>query len=411
MGADYCSQVETIPGLADLAWMMALAALTPIIVGLLPAPRPPEVVLLLVGGIILGPFVLDIVPDTEPIDLFVQIGLGFLFFFAGYEIDTGLLRQQPGRLAMIAWGISIVLALTFAVAGTALGFVHATVPVAIALTTTALGTLMPILKDTGLIRLPLGRSVVANGAVGEFAPLLAISLFLGSSGILGAVFALAIVGIVAGITIALPRKAGDRIRQILDNGAATSSQTFVRWTVVLLLVLLAVAMRFGLDIVIGAFAAGIVLRIHNANGALDADSRAHLLHKLEGIGFGFFVPVFFVASGITLDMASILESPGRMLVLFAAIVVIRGLPVFFVNVRAVPGPWDRVRLMLYSATGLPVIIAITAIGTSSGVMTSEGAAALVGAGVLTVLVFPLLSEVIGRWRPSAPLAAAIAPTI
>jgi Kef-type K+ transport system membrane component KefB len=394
--------MESIPGLDDLAWIMALAAIAPILVGLLPAPRPPEVVLLLIGGMVLGPFILNVVTDTEAINLIVQIGLGFLFFFAGYEIDTRLLKEPPGKLAAIAWTISIVIALTASIVATKLGYVHATVPVAIAMTTTALGTLTPILNDTGLAKLPLGKYVVANGALGEFAPLLAISLFLGTSGLVGAVLALLIVGAVAGITVLLPRRAGQRIGKILDNGAATSSQTFVRWSVVLLLVLLAVAMRFGLDIVIGAFAAGIVLRIHNSQGALDQESRAHLVHKLEGIGFGFFVPVFFVASGITLDLGSILAEPSRMLTFFVAILLVRGLPAFFVHTKAVPDIWDRTRLMLYTATGLPVIIAITTIGISSGVMTKENAAALVGAGVLTVLFFPLLAEIIGRVRPSRP---------
>lgn len=398
--------MESIPGLADLAWIMALAAVAPIIVGLLPPPRPPEVVLLLIGGMLLGPFVFDVVSDTESINLLVQIGLGFLFFFAGYEIDTRLLRQPPGKLAMIAWTISIVLALAFSITATKLGLVTATVPVAIALTTTALGTLTPILKDSGLTKLPLGRNIVASGAVGEFAPLLAISLFLGTSGVIGALIALGVVGGVAVLTILIPRRAGDRVRAIVENSSATSSQTVVRWAVVLLLVLLAVAMRFGLDIVIGAFAAGIVLRIHRDGAGADKDATATLVHKLEGIGFGFFVPIFFVASGITLDLGSILESPARMIEFFIAILVIRGLPTFFVHQRAVPVVWDRVRLTLYTATGLPVIIAITTIGLASGVMTAQNAAALVGAGVLTVLFFPLTAEIIGRLRPSQPAPAA-----
>lgn len=398
--------MESIPGLADLVWIMAVAAIAPILIGLMPAPRPPEVVVLLLGGMVLGPFVLDLVSTTADINLLVQIGLGFLFFFAGYEIDTNLLKQPPGKLAMIAWGISIVLALVFSIVATELGFVHATIPVAIALTTTALGTLTPILKDSGLAKVPLGKYVVASGAVGEFAPLLAISLFLGTSGVIGALIALGIVGGVALLTVFLPRRTGDRIGEIVDRSSATSSQTVVRWAVVLLLLLLAVAMRFGLDIVIGAFAAGIVFRIHQRGVGMDENSRAHLIHKLEGIGFGFFVPVFFVASGVTLDLGSILESPGRMLSLFVAILVIRGLPTFFVHTRAVPQVWDRVRLTLYTATGLPVIIAITTIAIASGIMTAENAAALVGAGVLTVLFFPLTAEVIGRLRPSTPAPAA-----
>jgi len=385
--------MESIPGLTSLAWIVALAALAPIAIGLMPKPRPPEVVLLLVGGMILGPDILDIVNDQADINLIVQIGLGFLFFVAGYETDLRVIRQRPGKLALRAWAISIVLALIAALAAYHFQLVHAPIPVAIALTTTALGTLLPILKDNGLIHRPLGVNVTANGTIGEFGPLLAISLFLGTAGIFGAAMSLLIVGGLAALIAFVPRKVSDNIREIVDRGQVTSSQTLLRWTVLLLLVLLVVSMRFGLDIVIGAFAAGIVLRLHNLSGEQGEND---LGRKLEGLAFGFFVPIFFVSSGVTLDLRSIVENPSRLLAFFVGIILIRGLPAFLVHTKAVPNVGDRFRLSLYTATGLPVIIAVTTIAIASGIMLPENAAALVGAGVLTVLLFPLIAELIGR---------------
>jgi Kef-type K+ transport system membrane component KefB len=390
--------MESIPGLVSLTYIVTLAAVAPIIVGLLPRPRPPEVVILLLGGMILGPQILGVVSDTGDVNLIVELGLGFLFFVAGFETDLRVLRESAGRLALWSWGVSIVAALILAFLADRVGFVRAPVPVAIALTTTALGTLLPILKDNGVLRLPLGRNVVAAGTVGEFGPLLAISLFLGTTGLFGALMSLAVVGVIAAITALIPRGLSDNVREILDRGQTTSSQTMVRWTVVLLLVLLVVAMRFGLDIVIGAFAAGIVLRMNQGG---DEQGVSDLGRKLEGLAFGFFVPVFFVASGITLDLHSIVENPSRLAVFFLAIVLIRGLPTFLLHRRAVPRLPDRLRLTLYTATGLPVIIAVTTIGLSSGVMLPQNAAALVGAGVLTVMIFPLVAELIARRSEAA----------
>jgi Kef-type K+ transport system membrane component KefB len=397
--------MEAIPGLADLAWMALVAAIAPIVVGLLPQPRPPEVVVMLVGGILLGPHVFDRVDSTHAVNLVVQIGLGFLFFVAGYELDLAILRQRPGRVAGVAWLVSLALGMAAALAAEIFDWVHSPFPVAIALTTTALGTLIPIIRDNGVMGTGLGRSVLASGALGEFGPLLAISLFLGTSGIAGALAALGIVGGVAALTVLLPPRMSDRIREIIDRGHATTSQTLLRWTVVLLLVLLAVASRFGLDIVIGAFAAGIVLRVHRDR---DPEDRGHLADKLEGIAFGFFVPVFFVSSGVALDLPSLVAEPLRLVVFFVALLVIRGVPTYLLHREVMPQRADRVRLMFYTATGLPLIIAITSIGVSTEVMLPATATALVGAGVLSVLTFPLAAELVGRRQRRAD--AVVAPT-
>lgn len=279
--------------------------------------------------------------------------------------------------------------------------VKAYLPVAIALTSTALGTLLPILRDSGQLDTPLGRRVLANGAVGEFGPILAISLFLGSRGAWASLLVLATFGVVAVLVALLPRRLFTaRVQAIFERGRETTSQTAVRWTVVLLLGLLLVSAEWGLDVILGAFAAGIILR------QLTPEGDQHLEARIEGIAYGFFVPLFFVVSGITVDILSILANPGRLLLFFVLIAVVRGLPALVLFRRELPGNEPR-RLALYTATGLPIIVAVTQVGLAAGVMLPENAAALIGAGVLSVLVFPLGADLLRRSAERAQSPATV----
>jgi len=316
-----------------------------------------------------------------------------------------VLRGREGTAAVSAWAITMLASLVVVGLLASTGFVNAFVPVAIALTTTALGTLLPILRDTGENRGPFGRAIFANGAIGEFLPIIAISLFLSARGAWHSLVLLAGFGVVALlVSRAARRLKGHSIGALVKLGSETSSQTAVRMAVVLLVALLLLAGELGLDVVLGAFAAGIVLR------ATLPEGDESLERKLEGIGFGFFIPVFFVVSGMRVDVQSILDSPARMLAFFVLLLVLRGLPVLLVFRGRLPGR-DPLRLALYCATGLPLIVAITEIGLATGEMRPENAAALVGAGLLSVLVFPMLAKSIGRRGDATPgtLSAAPAP--
>ncbi|MGD9571332.1 MAG: cation:proton antiporter [Thermoleophilia bacterium] len=378
--------MELPEGLDSLLVMVVVAALAPIVAGLLPGPRIPEVVLLLVAGVVIGPEVLDLAQTESAIVLIANVGLGFLFFLAGYELDLTVLRGREGARAGGAWLIAMLASLAVTGALAAGGYVHAFLPVAIALTTTALGTLMPILRDGGEMTGGLGRAILANGAVGEFLPILAISLFLSTTGAWHSLVLLAGFGLAAALVVPLHNwMRRHPIGRLVDLGAETSSQTTVRLAVVLLVALLVLAGELGLDVVLGAFAAGIVLRRALPEGHHSLD------RKLEGIAFGFFIPAFFVESGMRIDIDSILESPDRMFVFFGLILLLRGVPVLALYLRVLPGR-QPLRLALYSATGLPLIVAITEIGLATGEMRPENAAALVGAGLLTVLTLPMLSR-------------------
>jgi Kef-type K+ transport system membrane component KefB len=381
--------VDLQQSLTDLFIVSLIAALTPILAGLLSRLRVPQVVILILGGIAVGPQVLGWA-QPEGIDLISNVGLGFLFLLAGYELELGLFRERAGRLALSAWLVTALVAVAVTGALAAAGFVRAFVPIAIGLTTTALGTLLPILRDNRMLEGKFGAFIMAAGAVGEFLPIVAVAIFLSTQGAFLGLLSLVVIAGLALLFTFIPRLVRNkRIREILAEGENETSQTSLRWTMVLLFALLVIAADFGLDVVLGAFLAGVVLRRW-------APGDVHSLEaKLDAVGYGFFIPVFFVTSGMSLDLQSIIESPARLVVFFVLFLAVRGLPALLFYRRDLP-MHGRVQLMLLTATALPLLVALAKIGLESGTMLPENAAALVGAGVLSVIVFPAVAVGLGR---------------
>ena len=377
--------------LDQLLVVVLVAALAPLIAGLIPGRKLPQVVILLVGGMLVGPELLDLA-DPDNLVLLSNVGLGFLFLLAGYELELELFRQQAGRLALLGWFVTLAVAtvVTGLLAWT--GFVDAFVPVALGMTTTALGTLLPILRENDMLGGTLGPNILAAGAVGEFLPVVGIAIFLGTNGEFQGILSLAVMGALAVVVTVAPRLGTDsRLAKIMDEGQHSTSQTTLRWTIVLLMGLLVLASRFGLDVVLGAFLAGVVLH-QWAPGDVEA-----LEDKLDAIGYGFFIPIFFVSSGMSLDLQSIVDAPGRLVVFFFLLVVVRGLPSMLIY-RGVLVPRERLQMTLLTATALPLLVALAAIGLANGHMLPENAAALVGAGVLSVMFFPAAAVQLGKTR-------------
>jgi len=385
--------------LKSLFWVVLIAALAPLIVKILPGPRLPAVVFMLIGGIIIGP---EMLARSSPDDmsLLSTIGLSFLFLLAGYELDLALMRQPAGRIALRSWFVSAALGLVVTAVLYETGVVNDFVAIAIGLTTTALGTLLPILRETGLMSSPLGPYIFAAGAVGEFLPIVAMALLLTSSGPIAGIFAL--VGMAIATFIALwiirfvkARQWGEKFMLAEES----TGQNTLRWTLVLLAGLVLVADDFGLDVVLGAFLAGVVLRQW---APVSAES---LERKLEAVGYGVFIPIFFVTSGMKLDVVSIMENPLRLLLFFVLLFAVRGLPQLLMYRRTLDRT-QRWQMVLLTATALPLLVALADVGTESGLMLTENAAALVGAGALSVVVFPLLATTMGRSAPGPqPVAA------
>ena len=381
-------------GLETLLAVALVAALAPVVVAALPGPTVPQRVVLILAGVLIGPQGLGLA-DATTIQLLSDIGLAFLFLLAGYELDPRLFREQAGRMAMIAWAVSAALAVAAVAVLASVNFVRDFVPIGLALTTTALGTLLPILHDHSMLGGKFGRYVLAAGAAGELLPIIAISVFLSNREQFVAIGSLLAVGLAAVVLTAAPRVIGDRrLQALIRQGQRATAQSTLRWAIVLLLALLVVAQRFGLDVVLGAVLAGMVLRSWTRKMGVDVKP---LEDKLDAVGYGVFIPIFFVASGMTLDIRAIAADPVRLLVFTGLLLVVRGLPSLLVYARVLPLR-QRLEMTFITATTMPLLIALAEIGLHDGVMMPSNAAAMVGAGVVSVLIFPAAAAALNR-RP------------
>jgi Kef-type K+ transport system membrane component KefB len=346
----------------------------------------PTVVLELLLGVLLGPQVLGLQP-TDFISFFADLGLGMLFFFAGYEIDLHRIAGRPLRLAAAGWLIS--LALAFAIGGVlaAAGIVLSLVYTGSALATTAIGTLIPILSDTGELRTRFGTYLLGAGAVGEFGPILLITLVLSTqSAVHNAVILLGFIALAVVVAVAAVRSSGQTL-SLFERTLEKSSQLAVRWIVVLVFALALLASDLGLDLLLGGFAAGMITRqVLKEREVPGFDS------KLTAVAFGVFVPFFFVVSGMRLDVDALFASPSglvKLAIFFVLFLVVRGTPALLLY-RSVLGRRDRMALALFMSTQLPLVLAITTLAQRTGHMRTSTAASLVGAAVLSTLVYPIL---------------------
>ena len=366
-----------------------LAVLAPLLTrGLGRWIRIPVVVFELLLGILVGPALLGWAAPSEFVEALSEYGLAMLFFVAGTEIQFGSFRGRLGRRASLGWLISLA-------AGIAAGFLlapgEAAIVIGVALCSTALGTLLPILRDAGELPTPFGQAVAAIGAVGEFGPLIAISIFLGGREPGVSTVVLALFAVLAGLAIWLafkmPRGA---MHAFVSSTLHTSGQFAIRVVFLILAALVSLSIVLDLDMLLGAFTAGIVWRLVMRD-ATEADREA-VESKIEGVAFGFLVPVFFIYTGVTFDLQALLEQPLLFLLLpvgLVALLNVRGLP----SMLAAPvGSTRRERLSiaLLGATALPIIVAVTAIGVDEGILTTTHQAVLIATGMLSVLLFPLI---------------------
>ena len=347
---------------------------------------PPVVVVELGLGILVGPHVLSIASEDEFIEFFSNLGLGMLFFFAGYEIDFERIKGEPLKLGAWGWGLSIVIAHIFGAVLEAVGLVLSALYTSTAMATTAIGTLIPILRDSGELRTRFGTYLLAAGGVGEFGPILLVTLFLSTekplheAGILVAFVALAVALALVSIRLAW------RGWEALERTFEASSQLAVRVTVVLIFGLVLLAGKLGLDVLLGGFVAGMIVRL-----ALKGHELQVFESKLTAVGFGFFVPFFFITSGMNFDLEALgsAEALAKLGLFVAFFLVIRGAPAMLLY-RRVLQTRQRRALAFYSATELPLVVAITTIALDAGHMTSATAAGLVGAAMLSTLIFPFV---------------------
>lgn len=382
----------------NLLIISALAFTAPFVLGMAPSVRLPAVVLEIVLGIVVGPSVLGWVEVDEPVAVLSVVGLAFLLFLAGLEIDLHQLRGRALRVASTGFAVSFAIALVVCAGLKGAGLIDDVVFVAIALSATSLGIVIPVLKDHGQSGSAFGQLVIAGATIADFATIILLSLFFSRDSrsttasviLLGS---LALVVCVVGLVIA----GAERLRalsQTLRRLQDTTAQIRIRGAFVLLIGLAALATELGLELILGAFLAGAIVTL------VDMDRQmTHPLFraKLEAIGFGVFIPVFFVTSGVRYDLDALLDSSSTLTavpVFLVALLTIRGLPALLY--RPLIGGDRVLPAALLQATSLPFIVASTAIGLELGVIDAAGAAALVAAGLLSVVAFPALA--VGRLR-------------
>lgn len=386
-------------GAIALTGVIALAALIP---AALRIAIVPAVVLELLFGVMIGPHGLSILAPSITLDLIAELGLAILFLIAGLEVNPREVRGEPSRLAVRGWMASLVIAGVLAFGGQALGLFPAAAFVAIALTTTAIGALMPILKDRGMLAPPYGPYVLAAGTAGEAFPLVMLSLILAGVAGFGAQ-SLVLVGfaLIAILVIGLAGRIRSlRLPPVLRDTMTSSGQFPIRLAVFLAVSFALFGESLGLDLVMGAFVAGAVLR------ALMPESLHHdLMVRLSSLGYGFLIPIFFVTSGMKLDIAAISDAPlgfALVPVFVVMMLLVRGVPVLWLYRHALPFR-QRIALALHSSTQLPLVVAITALAVSQGAMPDWCSASLVVAAVITVMLFPALATLVARREFPTPL--------
>ena len=394
--------------LLSLSVTMLVAALAPFVASLVPGRAIPEVVFLVFAGALLGPYGADVIRTSGgALSLVSELGMAFLFLMAGYEIKPSELVGTMGRHASICWGISLAAAIALV---SLTGFSRFTgmagIAFAIMLTTTAYGTLAPIMRARDLTNTSVGRAVTAYGATGEVLPVIAVALMLSTRSLLVTVIDLVVFMLVclriAHLSTSTAR-IGARFRDFVRSSAGATTQTPLRLVVLLLVFLLFLAEVAGFDSVLGAFAAGFVLRVFFSDGSDELETR------LEAIGNGFLIPAFFVISGAGIDLSAALADPGLLFLFIGLLIAVRGVSVA-VSLRVNPEtrmmePQERFVTTAYCVMALPLVVAITQIVVDAGAMTSQDASVLVTAGAITVLVVPVLTSLVRVTAPAHPVHA------
>jgi Kef-type K+ transport system membrane component KefB len=396
----------------NLLIIVAVGFAAPLGLGFLPGVRVPSVVVEIVLGILVGPAVLGWVHVDDPVQVFATVGLAYLLFLAGLEVDFTRLRGRVLRLALFGFVVSLGLAIGVGLLLKAGGFVSQPLFVAIVLSATSLGMLVPVLKDAGESGSTFGQLIIASGTIADFATVILLSLFFsreaGSTAskviLLGGLFVVALLVALAVAGVEHSRRLGEVLRRLQD----TTAQIRIRAAFVLLIGLVALATELGLEVILGAFIAGAIISLVDRDRAM---THPDFRRKLEAAGFGIFIPVFFVTTGVKYDLDALTAHISTLLhvpIFLAALLIVRGLPALLYGAVI---PRERLPIaVLMQATSLPFIVAATSVGLALHVVTPANAAALIAAGLLSVVIFPAVSLVLLRRTQRERQAANPAPT-
>jgi Kef-type K+ transport system membrane component KefB len=389
--------------LNGLVLVVAIAFAAPMLLGLAPRIRLPAVVLEILAGIVIGPSGLGWVEPDAAIEVLALIGLAMLLFLAGMEIEPDRFRGRLLKIALAGFALSIAAGLVVGAALRQAELVENPLLFAITLSATSLGLVIPVLKDAGQSSAPLGQLTIAAASVADFAAVILLSLLFSGEGdpastaiLLGG---FAVLAVLLGFALA---RAGHsrRISEALLRLQDTTAEIRVRGAILLLVGMSALAELLGLEVILAAFIAGAILKLVDRDVML---THPNFRAKLEAIGYGFLIPVFFVSSGLRFDLDSLLLSASSLAAVplfLAALLVVRSLPALLFR-NDLGGRGVAVAALL-QATSLPFIVAATQIGLELDAISERTASALVGAGLLSVIVFPLTALALLQRREPQP---------
>jgi Kef-type K+ transport system membrane component KefB len=392
-----------MPSFTNLLVVMAIAFGAPLLLGLFPRVQLPSVVLEIVAGIVVGPSLLGLAEVDQSLEVVALLGLAFVLFLAGLEIEFEKLRGPLLRLTGLGFALSFAIAVVVSFALKSGRLVDTPLLVAIILCATSLGVLVPVLKDSGQIASTFGQLIIAAASSADFGAIILLTIFFSGEGgtgstllLLGALFALAatVLAVVRGAEHSM------RIRDDLLRLQDTTAQIRVRAALVLLVGFAALAEQLGLEVILGAFIAGAIVSLADRDEVM---THPEFRRKLEAIGFGFFIPVFFVTSGVHFDLDALTASASNLLmvpVFLLALLAARGLPAIVYR-RALDARHTAIAGLM-QATSLPFIVAATAIGRELDLIDAAGSAALIGAGLLSVVLFPLGGVLLLRRGTATP---------
>src|SRR5215210_7187784 len=382
----------------------AVAFAVPLLLGLFPSLRLPSVVVEIVVGIMIGPAVLGLVDVDLPLQVMALLGLAFLLFLAGLEIDLNRLRGARLRSAAAGFVVSLAIALGIGLGLKAAGLIEAPLLVAIILSATSLGIVIPVLADAGQVGTTLGQLIIAGSSIADFGAIILLSLFFsGDSSSIGSTLLLigSFVVLVVATGVALAEvEHSSRLSSALRRLQDSSAQIRVRGAFLLLVGFVVIAQLFGLEVILGAFFAGAVLKLLDRDGMM---THTYFHTKLQAVGFGIFIPFFFVTSGLQLDVQALFAGGAALAlvpVFLLALLLARGVPAALY--RSMVGDRSSLAAGLLQATALPFIVAATGIGMDLGILSPAIGAAMVVAGLLSVVLFPLTALTILRGKPVAP---------
>jgi Kef-type K+ transport system membrane component KefB len=390
----------------------AISVLVPVVLGLLPRLPVPGAVLMVIAGIVVGPSVLGWARIDPPVQILSILGLGMLLFLAGLELDVERLREPLARRAGLAFGLSFGLALLCAIVFWLAGQIRVPVLLAIILVSTSAGLLLPLLKDSGEGETEFGQLIMTAAALAEIVPILLLSLLFSAASktVADKLVSLAVFLVLLGlIWLAVSRVRRVRgLDQLLDRLEERSGQLRLRAALTLALGCGVLAYRFGFASILGAFAAGLLVRVVETSGH---ELNEHFLIKLEGIGYGFLVPIFFISTGVAFQLKDLLSHPAALALVplfLISLLIVRGVPALL-YARAV-GRRRAVAGGLLQATTLTFPIVAADIGQAAGKLTPATAAALVTAGLLSAALFPVGASrlLAGERRGEHPVADAVA---